>query len=249
MIFSFGPGVYFLYAERWKNSRIKQGSSNNKGLNRLVTACLIIMVIAGGVVLANLHVSKKRPPDEFTLTKDTNLQGVIFPSGSHISFSNGRIDLVTLSEPLAIQDIKCQKLARVGFYPSGKIKYVVGLSESQEMQGWLCAKDIEVSFYESGKINTAGLESGATIQGMYFPARTEIFLYESGRLEGARMSRVGGSFEINGISCDTGCEFYFHESGALMQAALARDQEVSGVFCKKGAHISFDKNGKAIFKE
>ena len=249
MIFSFGPGVFFLYSERWKNSRAKQGSPDFKGLNRLIAACLILAVIAGGAVLAHLRVSEKRPPDELTITKDTDLQGVVFPSGSHIFFSNGRIDSVTLSRPLAIQGIKCQKLARVGFYPSGKIRYVVGLSESQEIQGRLCAKDIEVSFYESGKIDTAGLENGATIQGIYFPAGTEIFFYESGRLEGARMSRVGGSFEINGISCDTGCEFYFHESGALMQAALARDQEVSGVFCKKGAHLRFDENGKAIFKK
>lgn len=28
MLFAFGPGVFFLYAERWKNSRAKQQSSN-----------------------------------------------------------------------------------------------------------------------------------------------------------------------------------------------------------------------------
>ena len=209
---------------------------------RFIIAFLGIVVI-GLIIFAHLSLFKKYP-SEITITKDTKLQGIIFPSGSHISFSNGRINSATLSEPLIIQGIKCQKLARVGFYPSGKMRYVVGLSESQKIEGRFCAKDIEVSFYESGNIHTAGLENGATIQGIYFPPRTEIFLYESGRLEGARMSRVGGYFEINGISCDTGCELYFYESGALMQAALARDQEVSGVFCKKGAHIAFDKNGK-----
>ena len=242
MIFSFGPGVFFLYAERWKNSRVKQRSPNSNGPNRFIAAFLILVVIIGGAVLVHLRVFKKRS-SELTITKDTKLQEIIFPSGSRIFFSNDRIESVTLSVPLTIQGIKCQRGTKiVGFWPSGKIRYTSLLSESQEIQGWFCAKDIEVSFYKSGKIHTAGLENGATIQGIYFPARSEIFFYESGRLKGARMSRVGGPFEINGISCDTRCEFYFYESGVLENVMLWSNQDIQGIPCAGSFGSSLHKH-------
>ncbi len=53
MLFSFGPGVFFLYSERWKNSQLKHLSSNGNGLNRFIASLIILAVITGGVVLVH----------------------------------------------------------------------------------------------------------------------------------------------------------------------------------------------------
>lgn len=215
------------------------------GLNRTFTIALLFTVIVVVIALVYSYVFKKYPK-ELILTKDTKLEGITFPAGSHIYFSGKSIESVILSNPLTIQNIKCQKHVNLGFYPSGKVRYTYALSEYQEIQGVPCAKDIEVSFYESGRLHTAGLGKGWTIQDIFFPARSELFFYESGKLEGARLSRVAGPFNIHGISCDTCCEIYFHESGTLMSATLSQDQEIGGKFYRKGTDLRFDENEKVL---
>jgi len=222
---------------------------NAKGGIRLRVAfslAIFFTVIAITVILTHFHTFKKYP-QKLVLTKDAEIQGINFSAGTIIYFNNKSISRVISSNPLVIQDIKCQKNVDLGFYPSGKMQYACALAEDQEIQGMPCNKDIEVSLYESGRLHTAGLSEGRKFQDIFFPARSELFFYESGKLEGARLSRLSiPSYDIQGILCDTRYEIYFHESGNLMSATLSQDQEIGGKFYKNGKRLEFDKTGKVI---
>jgi len=195
-----------------------------------ITIPFLITLLVATAIFSSARITRAE-----TLEKEEFIQGMVLPKGTSVIFNgSGKINYVTASEDLQVQDLPCAAHIAIGLYESGKLRYAT-LSKDHQIQGITCARGRQVEFYESGRLKRAYLAQEGVIQGQRLPKNAAVYFSESGLLgrenpgAGTRPARATAGIEL------------LRKSGGL-KGTLVEKQQLQGIWFEK-AGVEFYESG------
>ncbi|MFO1462919.1 MAG: hypothetical protein U1F66_04020 [bacterium] len=183
------------------------------------------------------------------LAAETVLQGMSFPPGTVIHLnSDGQLTYAHLSVPRVLQEIPCDTLWDIFFYPNGRIEKTM-ISKAHEVEGIPCQSGSWVHFHANGRLARAELGLAHEFAGIRIPQKSAIELDEQGRI---RSFSLLEPLVFQGIRVATRRYDFFgeksprvwlDEQGKLEALELDQDQVIQNIPCQKETPVLFYKDG------
>jgi hypothetical protein len=110
--------------------------------------------------------------------------------------------------------------------------------------GFPCRAGTEAGFSRTGELCAATLSEAHSFGRLRFGRGTWV-RYRKGQQDGRiGDARLGEDQEIDGLPCSAGTHVSFHPNQHVCGTALASDREIGGIPCAGGKEVSFHKSGR-----